>query len=53
MNDFGLSDTNYAAEILSEGTVFGSNFEDTVFKPLVLFLSLEQNNLGYILDKFV
>ena len=27
--------------------------EDTVFKPLVLFLSLEQNNLGYILDKFV
>jgi len=52
-NDFELPVTNNTVGFLSNGTVPGSNPENTFLKMLMVFFFLAHNGLGYIMDTFV
>jgi hypothetical protein len=53
MNDFELPVTNNAVDLLSDGTVLGSNPENTFLKMVMVFFFLAHSGLGYIMAIFV
>jgi len=51
-NDFERPVTNNAVDLLSDGTVLGSNPESTVLNMSMVFFFLEHNGLSYM-DMFL